>query len=179
ESVLNAHPSVGESVVVAREDKAGDQRLLAYVIAGENGGPSISELRKYLTRKLPDYMVPSAFVMMDELPLTPNGKVDRQALPRPERTRDGVGGKYQAARTLVEEIMVGIWAGILGIEQLGVHDNFFELGGHSLIATRIVSRIRAAFKVELGVRTLFELPTVAGLAAGVEAAWQANRGLQA
>jgi acyl carrier protein len=175
ETVLSEHRSVGESVVVAREDEAGDKRLVAYVIAGENGGPGISELHEYLKGKLPDYMIPSAFVMMDELPLTPNGKVDRRALPGPERSRDEVEGEYQAARTPVEEMMVVIWAGILGIEQVGIHDNFFKLGGHSLIATRIVSRIRDAFGVELPLRTVFESPTVAGLAERVANANKEHR----
>jgi acyl carrier protein len=178
ESVLNEHASVSESVVVAREDKAGDKRLMAYVIARENEGPSISELREYLTGKLPEYMVPSAFVMLDELPLTPNGKVDRQALPKPDRIKDEPEEEYQAARSCVQEIMVGIWASILAVEEVGIHENFFKLGGHSLMATRIISRIREAFVVELPIRTLFESPTVAGLAERVEAAWQANWGLR-
>jgi amino acid adenylation domain-containing protein len=179
ETVLNEHRLVGGSVVVAREDEPGEKRLVAYVIARENEGPSISELREYLKVKLPDYMVPSAFVVLDDLPLTANGKVDRQALPKPERTRDEVEGEYQAARTPVEEMMVAIWEGILGIEQVGIQDNFFELGGHSLIATRIVSRIRETFEVELPLRIVFERPTVAGLAERVEAAWQADLGLKA
>jgi len=175
EAVLSEHPAIKESVVIARDDEAGDKRLVAYVIAGKNGGPSISELRKYLKGKLPHYMVPSAFVVLDEMPLTPNGKVDRCALPSPERSREEVEGEYQAARTPVEEMMVVIWAGILGIEQVGIRDNFFELGGHSLSATRMVSRIRDAFGVELPLRTVFESPTVAGLAERVANANKEHR----
>lgn len=178
EAVLRQHPSVSEAVVLAQLDLAGNQRLVAHVIATRDA-PSSSELRDFLKRKLPQHMVPSIFMPLQNLPLTPNGKVDRKVLASADVSRDEVEGTYQPARTPMEEMIVEIWAGILGIKQVGIHDNFFELGGHSLIATRIMSRMREAFEVELPVRALFESPTVAGQAERVEAAWQADRGLQA
>jgi acyl carrier protein len=114
--------------------------------------------------------VPSAFVLLDALPLTPNGKVDRQALPIPDRTTCKPKEVFVAPRTPVEEVLAGIWAAVLGLEQVGIHDNFFELGGHSLKATQVMSRLRHTFQVELPLRTLFEMPTIAGLAEAIEQA---------
>jgi acyl carrier protein len=138
----------------------------------------VPQLRRYLKEKLPEYMVPAAFVVLDELPLTPNGKVDRRRLPAPERSRADAGAQYVAPRNEIEEMLVGIWANILGVEQVSIHDNFFELGGHSLIATRIISRIREALKVDLPLRTMFDAPTVAGLAERAQAARLADAGLE-
>jgi acyl carrier protein len=112
-------------------------------------------------------MIPSAFVMLDKMPLLPSGKIDRRSLPEPELTREGVGQSYVAPRTEVEEAVAEIWAELLGVSQVGVHDNFFELGGHSILATRIISRVREKFALEVPLRGLFESPTVAGLSLAV------------
>ncbi|HEU4456326.1 MAG TPA: amino acid adenylation domain-containing protein, partial [Longimicrobium sp.] len=164
ESVLAAHPRVRECVVLVRAE-GGEKRLVAYVTA-EGDAPSSTELRAHLRTRLPDYMVPSAFVALDALPLNANGKVDRRALPAPER-EDGSG--YVAPRTATEEILAGIWAEVLRKERVGTADDFFALGGHSLLATRLVSRARPALGVELPLRAVFEHPTVAALAAEVDA----------
>ncbi|HVS00913.1 MAG TPA: amino acid adenylation domain-containing protein, partial [Thermoanaerobaculia bacterium] len=154
EAVLGSHPEVRESVVVAR-----DGRLVAYVVArGE-----AQDLREHLRDRLPEYMVPSAFVFLEAFPLTPSGKVDRKALPAPEISR-GSDGEYAAPSNPTEELLAGIWAEVLGLDRVGVRDSFFSLGGHSLLATRVVSRIRETFGVEVPLRRLFEAPTVAGLA---------------
>jgi surfactin family lipopeptide synthetase A len=137
------------------------------VVAKKGQEPTVSELRRFLKEKLPEYMVPSAFVMLDALPLTPNGKVDRRALPAPAQVRPAPGGTYVAPSTPAEEVLASIWAKVLGLERVGVQDNFFELGGHSLLATQVLSRLRDAFQVELPLRVFFETPTVAGLASAV------------
>nr|QEO74597.1 condensation domain-containing protein [uncultured bacterium] len=158
QATLLTHRSIRDAVVIARAEGGSDARLVAYLVA-DGDPPATTELRAHLTETLPDYMVPAAFVTLDDLPLTPNGKLDRDALPRPE-----IEAVYTAPRTPTEEILVGIWADVLGVERVGVHDDFFELGGHSLVATQVVSRIRDALDVELPVRALFESPTVAELA---------------
>ncbi|MEW6367291.1 MAG: non-ribosomal peptide synthase/polyketide synthase [Acidobacteriota bacterium] len=165
ESVLGRHASVANSVVVVREDVPGDKRLAAYVVPRQDAAVVIGELREMLRESLPDYMMPSAFVVMDALPLTPNGKIDRRALPAPDQAAQDAGTTYVAPRTPHEEVLAGIWAEVLRRERIGVHDDFFDLGGHSLLATQVVSRVRAAFQKELPLRSLFENPTIAGLAA--------------
>ncbi|HEV3052756.1 MAG TPA: amino acid adenylation domain-containing protein, partial [Longimicrobium sp.] len=159
---LAEHPDVRESVVVAREDQPGDRRLVAYVV----GAADTDALRAYLRHSLPDYMVPSAFVVLDRLPLTPNGKLDRKALPAPEYAADA--DRYVAPRTPTEEVLAGIWAETLRLERVGVEESFFDLGGHSLLATRVISRVREVLGVEVPLRALFEGPTVAELAGRVE-----------
>jgi amino acid adenylation domain-containing protein len=154
EAALSGHERVRESVVVAREE-SGDKRLVAYVVA-EAVTPE--ELRAHLKRTLPEYMVPSYFVFLNELPLTPNGKVDRKALPNPEPV-SSAGGR--APRDAVEEIVSGLWGDLLGRVSPGIDENFFEKGGHSLLATRLASRLRDAFAVDVPVRWIFESPTVA------------------
>ena len=134
----------------------------------------VPQLRSYLGERLPDYMVPSAFIVLAALPLTPNGKVNRRALPVPEPVRPQSAGAYVLPRTPIEEVLVGIWCKVLGLRQVGVHDNFFELGGHSLLATQLVSRIRDAFQIELPLRSLFETPTVAGLSQEIERLQHSN-----
>jgi ubiquinone/menaquinone biosynthesis C-methylase UbiE/acyl carrier protein len=123
----------------------------------------VPQLRSFAQEKLPEFMVPSSFVVLDALPLTPNGKVDRRALPVPDQSRPELNKAFVAPRTLVEEVVAGIWGEIIGVEQVGIYDNFFDLGGHSLLATQVISRLRAAFQVELPLRSLFENPTVEGL----------------
>jgi acyl carrier protein len=164
EAVLNQYQAVQSSVVVAREDVSGDKRLVAYTLAVPGSAPSASELRSFLQQKLPEYMVPSVFVFLDSLPLTPNGKLDRKALPAPDQTRPELDETFVAPRTPVEETLASIWAGVLKVDKVGIHDNFFELGGHSLLATQLISRIRDTFKIDLPLRSLFEAPTIYGLA---------------
>jgi amino acid adenylation domain-containing protein len=155
---LAQHPDVREAVVLAREDVPGDRRLVAYVV----GAAGADALREHLRQRLPEYMVPSTFVVLDRLPLTANGKVDRKALPAPELA--SAEERYVAPRTPVEETLAGIWAEVLHLERVGVEESFFDLGGHSLLATRVVSRVREVFNVELPLRALFEHRTVEGLA---------------
>ncbi|NEU76692.1 non-ribosomal peptide synthetase [Hassallia byssoidea VB512170] len=179
EAVLSQHPAVRETVVIAAEEIAGDKQLVAYIVANQEQIPTQSAqklallLRQFLKEKLPEYMVPKAYVLLESLPLTPNGKVDRRALKAPDITFDKPD--YVAPRTQVEDLLVEIWAKILGKEQVGIHDNFFELGGHSLLATQLVSRIRDTFKIDLPVRNLFEAPTVEQLAKYIETtSWAAS-----
>ena len=163
ESVLGGVPGVREAVVLAREDVPGDKRLVAYLTLKERAAPKDSELRGLLRAKLPDYMIPSAFVTLDRFPLTPNGKVDRKALPRPG-VPETDSSKFAPPVSETEQLLAEIWCKVLGVKEVGLHDNFFDLGGHSLIATRMAWRVRSAFGVDLELRTLFEHPTLAGLA---------------
>lgn len=163
ESFLRQHPTIKECTVIAR-----DNHLVAYIIPVTRSVPNISELRAFLKRKLPDYMLPATFVTIDKLPLLPNGKVDRRALPRPDGSRPELKQSFVGPRTPAEEVIAGIWARVLGVKQIGVHDNFFELGGHSLLAMQVMSRLRDAFQIELPLRKIFEMPTVAALALEVE-----------
>jgi alpha-ketoglutarate-dependent taurine dioxygenase/acyl carrier protein len=179
EAELSQHPNVGEIALLVREDEPGNKYLVAYIVPRDNVIPIVSELRSSLKQKLPDYMVPSAFVMLDALPLTPNGKVDRRALPAPDRTRLVSKQTFASPRTPIEEVLAGIWAQVLGCEPVDIHDNFFDLGGHSLLATQVISRVRSAFQVELPLRCLFESPTVAELAESIEAIAKAGQRLQA
>jgi amino acid adenylation domain-containing protein len=166
ETSLLADPGVSQAVVVAREDAPGEKRLVGYVVGAGGVAPEAGVLRDRLRRVLPDYMVPSAFVVLDALPLTVNGKLDRTALPAPERGRSGLD--YAAPRTPVEELLAGIWSEVLGIERIGIEDNFFELGGHSLTAMRIVSRVREVLGARLAPRILFEASTVRTLGEWLE-----------
>jgi amino acid adenylation domain-containing protein len=159
EAVLSEHPEVREAVVLLREDRPGDRRLVAYVV-GERP-PEPGELRSLVRAKLPDYMLPSAFVFLSCLPVTSNGKLDRKALPAPEAESER---HRLAPRTPLERSLVDLWSGLLGVE-VGVEDDFFALGGHSLIATQLAVQVRSRFGVDLTLRALFQTPTVAGLAA--------------
>jgi amino acid adenylation domain-containing protein len=164
EMVLNDHDNVREAAVIVREDTPGNQRLVAYVVLRQPD----NHLRAFVKSRVPDHMVPAAFVVLDKLPLTPNGKVDHAALPSPDQTSFDSLNEFVAPRTHVEETLAQIWREILGVARVGIHDNFFELGGHSLLATQVVSRIRKTLKVDLPLRAMFDSPTIAGLAPHVE-----------
>ncbi|MET0396369.1 MAG: amino acid adenylation domain-containing protein, partial [Longimicrobiaceae bacterium] len=166
EAVLRSHEKVREAVVLLREDAPGQKRLVAYVVPEAGAEPSSAELRTHVAEQVPEYMVPGAFVAMDRLPTMASGKVDRRLLPAPEPMEDE---EYVGPRTLAEELLAGIWAEVLKLERVGVEEGFFELGGYSLLATQVVARARQAFGVEVPLRALFEAPTVAGLAARIEA----------
>ncbi|HLM46806.1 MAG TPA: condensation domain-containing protein, partial [Myxococcaceae bacterium] len=177
ETALRGHPGVREAVVVAREDSPGDKRLVAYLVAHEGQGPAAAELRTFLKQSLPEYMVPSALMVLDKLPLNPNGKVDRKALPVPERVE--TSQQYVAPRNETEQLLAQLWSEVLKVPRVGVHENFFELGGHSLLATQVLSRIRTTFQVELPLRDLFEAPSIATLALKLDTAVRAGQGVQA
>ncbi|WP_148662958.1 non-ribosomal peptide synthetase, partial [Scytonema hofmannii] len=176
EAVLGQNEYVESSVVIAREDIPGDLRLVAYIVPLPQVTPTLSVLRSFLSKKLPEYMVPNAFVFLEALPLTPNGKVDRRALPTPDRHSE-LPEKYVAPRTATEEMLAQLWAQVLKVEAVGRHDNFFDLGGHSLLATQLVSRIRSVFKVELSLRSLFTTPTVAELGQQIQQLQRQNAAL--
>ncbi|HEX6903704.1 MAG TPA: amino acid adenylation domain-containing protein [Thermoanaerobaculia bacterium] len=175
EAVLESHPAVERAVVLASPDS---QSLAAWVVSRDPAATPAG-WRAFLRDRLPDYMVPAGFVILESLPLTPSGKVDRRALAAVQPRPAAATGDRIAPRTPSEEILAGIWEGILGAEGIGAHDNFFDLGGHSLLATRMMSRVLEAFGVELPLRALFEAPTVAGLAARIETALAEGRGVAA
>jgi acyl carrier protein len=154
------------------------KRLVAYIVSPNQQACTTSELRNFLKQKLPEHMIPSAFVLLDALPLSPNGKVDRKALPAPDQNRAGPEESYVAPGTPVEEVLAEIWVEVLKLDKVGIHDNFFELGGHSLLATQVMSRLRELFQVELPLRSLFESPTVAGLAERIEQSHRKEQGVE-
>jgi putative pyridoxal-dependent aspartate 1-decarboxylase len=160
EVILVQHPAIRESVVIAREDIPGDKKLVAYYVAEEQ--LNSKQLRNFIKSKLPDYMIPAAWVQLDAFPLTPNGKCDRNSLPIPDLTLNTTN--YIAPTNPQEEILTNIWQEVLNVEPVGIDDNFFELGGHSLLATQVISKIRQSFSIELPLRCLFEYPTIAELA---------------
>ncbi len=172
ESVLEQRPEVGQVVVADRADANGMKRLVAYltVNAGAQNENPIAELRSYLQRHLPDYMIPGAFVVLDELPLTPNGKIDRKALPDPDGAALVSSVEFAPLQTPTEQILAGIWIDLLRLQRVGRYDNFFELGGHSLMATQALARLRGTLGVEVSVRTLFEAPTLIELGAAIDLA---------
>jgi amino acid adenylation domain-containing protein len=168
ESVLGRHPAVREVVVECREDVPGQKELVAYIVPIFESSISVKKLRTYLQGSLPDYMIPTAFVVLDAIPLTPNGKADRRALPIPETDRDNLVNGYVAPRNPIEEVLTPIWEDLLHHDVVGVHDSFFDLGGHSLLATQVISRVRETFQLELPLRLFFERPTIADLAQTIE-----------
>ncbi|MFE7310821.1 amino acid adenylation domain-containing protein, partial [Streptomyces sp. NPDC057546] len=174
EAALAAYPGIAQVAVLARQDRADDTRLAAYLVPAAGTAPHSADLREHLRERLPDHMVPSAFVMLDALPLTVNGKLDHRALPAPDLAP---AASYRAPRTPQEQILCELFAEVLGVASAGVEDGFFDLGGHSLLATRLAARIRATLGVEMPLRTLFEAPTPAGLAAALVAARPAQAAL--
>ncbi|HEU4508042.1 MAG TPA: amino acid adenylation domain-containing protein [Pyrinomonadaceae bacterium] len=179
ETVLERHGSVREAAVLAREDVPGEKRLVAYVVKQPESVVTVTQLLEYVSNKLPLYMAPSAFVMLDEMPLTPNGKIDRRALPAPEQARPELEQGYVSPRMPTEEIVAGVWAQVLRVEQVGIDDDFFELGGHSLLATQVISRVRELFNVEIELRVMFAQPTVRALAEVIEEKLRVDDGLAA
>lgn len=168
-AALDEHPAVGQSALLACETSASEKRLVAYVVVGAGARPTHADLRDFLAARLPDYMLPAAFVALDALPLTASGKLDRERLPRPEDAVTLLDGEAMVLpRTPVEKRVAEALAPLLGLERVSVLDNFFMLGGHSMLGTQLIARLRAIFSVELALRTLFEAPTVAGLAAEIE-----------
>ncbi|WP_292768135.1 non-ribosomal peptide synthetase [Nostoc sp. NOS(2021)] len=178
EALLSQHSDVRQAVVIAREDIPGDQRLVAYIVPNQKLDASATTLKRFLQEKLPYYMVPAVFVILDSLPLTPNGKVDRRHLPACDRTRPDLEETFVAPRNPIEQTLAVIWGQLLALEQIGVNDNFFYLGGHSLIATQILSRVREVFQVELSFNHIFENPSIASLAQLIEQHSQLEQQLQ-
>src|SRR6185312_5794215 len=179
ETALHAHPAIRECAVLAVEDARGDKRLVAYVSGAPQPEIDGRELRAFLKQSLPEYMVPGVFVSLPALPMTPNGKLDRRALPAPENSGIEVDEDYSAPITPNEEVVANICAEVLGLKRLGRHENLFDVGCHSLLATKIVSRLRAAFHSELSLLHVFQTPTVAGLARAVETNQSAEHYLEA
>ena len=166
-SVLSRHAGVRECVVVARQDE-GEKRLVAYIVPSGTSAPTNNELRTFVGNDLPDYMIPAAFVALDELPIGPNGKVDRNALPAPDDTNIMRDEDYLKPRSATEQRIASIVAPLLGLKQVGINDNFFLLGGNSLLGTQVIARLRSAFGVDVSLLSLFDKPTVAGIAAEIE-----------
>ena len=164
---LAGHPAVAEAVVAAREERSGDRRLIAYVVPRQGRTAPPQELRRFLLDRLPDFMVPAAFVHLETLPLTPSGKIDRRALPAPER-QEKEAADFVAPRHLSEERIAAIWCDLLGVDRVGPYDDFFALGGHSLLLPQLLHRLRATFQVEIPLRLLFERSTLEDMALTVE-----------
>jgi len=167
ENALVQHPAVREAVVLAREDTPGDKRLVAYVVGTLEAQLNVSDLRDFMKKVLPEYMIPAAFMSLEALPLTPNGKVDRKALPVPEGARPGLGNTYVAPATSIEESLVEIWNRVLGIDRVGIHDNFFELGGDSILSIQVIARANEA-GLRLTPKLIFQYPTIAELAVAAD-----------
>jgi acyl carrier protein len=153
-----------DAIVMAREDSQSDKRLVAYLVAVEGADLNTGELRAYLQGKLPDYMIPSAFVLLPEFPRTSSGKIDRRALPAPDSIASRSQDRVTAPRTEVERIIISIWQEVLGVEQIGIHDNFFDLGGHSLLLVDVHSKLRESLGQDIPITDMFEYPTVTRLA---------------
>jgi acyl carrier protein len=169
ESVLRQSPAIGDAVVIVREDAPAadgprDKQIVAYILPRDGHAPTISELRSFLQAKLPEHMIPSAFVPLEQLPLTPSGKIDRRALPAPDGTRLELGETFVEPRSATEQQLAALWCNVLKLERVGIYDNFFALGGHSLLATQLIARVRDSFQVDLPLRRLFASPTIAGVA---------------
>ncbi len=188
EAALRQNPALSDAVVTAREDTPGDKRLVAYIVPDQEqrtknkeqksetpdsqfsilNSQFLGELRGFLRERLPDYMLPTAFVTLERLPLTGSGKVNLRGLPAPDNVRPELGNNFVAPRNPTEEQIAAMWLSVLKLEHVGIYDNFFELGGHSLLATQLIARLRTTFQVDLPVRHLFASPTVAGIAEMIE-----------
>jgi len=168
ETVTKQHPGVNDVVVITQGDSFEGKKLVAYIVPELEAIPTIDELRNHIRNHLPEYMMPSSFMVIDSLPLTPTGKIDRRALPALDPMLLEKKYAYTAPRTPAEEIVAGMWAEVLGLEKVGVTDNFFELGGHSLSATRVISRVRNAFQVDLSLKNFFEKPTIVNLVSEIQ-----------
>jgi amino acid adenylation domain-containing protein len=177
ESVLTSHPDVGEAVVLARDDQPGDRRLAAYVVPAREKWPEEVDLRSHLKERLPDYMIPADFVILETLPLTANGKLDRRALPAPAETRPAADQLSAPLLTPSEEVLAGIWSELLGRSPEGPEDDFFDIGGHSLLATQVVSRVREAFGIEIQVPEIFAASRLRDLAVQIETAIRGGESL--
>ncbi|MCT7951981.1 non-ribosomal peptide synthetase [Ancylothrix sp. C2] len=164
ETILNKHPHIQQSIVTVCEDKPGEKRLIGYIVGRPESKVTAQQMRVYLNEKLPSYMVPGAFVLLEKLPMLPNGKIDRRNLPIPEIKITAENENFVAPRTPTEEVIAGIFAELLGISQLSIEENFFELGIHSLLAIQFISRLRDCLGVEISIQQLFHNPTVAELA---------------
>jgi amino acid adenylation domain-containing protein len=169
EAVLHSLETIREAAVIAVDSQSGEKRLVAYIVPSGQPAPTASSLRTALAKKLPDYMIPVTFIVLEALPLTANGKLDRARLPEASRTRPNLDTPFVPAQTPIEEKLANIWAEVLDLEQVGLYDNFLDLGGHSLVATRLVSRVLNTFQVELSPQTLFRSSTVASMAALIAA----------
>jgi thioesterase domain-containing protein/acyl carrier protein len=165
EAALKDQSEIAHAVVIAREDRPGDQRLAAYLVASNGATPGSAELRRRLKTRLPDYMVPSSYTFLEKLPLTRNGKFDRSALPAPTEASIVQSEHSDPARNPTEETLASIWAEVLGLPHIGIHDNFFDLGGHSLLAARLIGQIEKAFSIKLNLSSLFHAPTLGQLSA--------------
>ncbi|WP_414561754.1 MULTISPECIES: amino acid adenylation domain-containing protein [unclassified Anabaena] len=175
-AALQQHPSVSDGLVLVREDQPGEKRLVAYIVLRESATTTVNELRQFLKAKLPEYMIPSAFIILEALPLNPNGKVDHRALPAPNANHLQ-DDQYQPPRTPTEEVVAAIWLEVLN-SQVGVNVNFFEAGGHSLLATQVISRLQKAFAVELPLQYLFQYPTIAELSECIDQVRQGDNSLK-
>jgi acetyltransferase-like isoleucine patch superfamily enzyme/acyl carrier protein len=174
ENVLDGNPNIRKSIVLAREDTPEENRLVAYLVAEGEERPTVNELRGALREKLPDYMVPSAFVFMDKFPLTANGKIDKKALPKPDTDRPDLQDVFVAPRTETEKTLARIWSEVLGIEKIGIHDDFFDLGGHSLSTLSVTSLINAHYGCNLPPAALFEHKSIASVSALLNSKDQCN-----
>ncbi|MEH1770525.1 MAG: amino acid adenylation domain-containing protein [Nostoc sp.] len=174
EAALSEYPTLKEVIVIAREDIPGDKRLVAYLVANSKQIPTHRELRRFLQEKLPEYMLPAAFVFLETLPLNPNGKINRHVLPAPDISSSSQSTNFVPPRNSTEEVLADIWVKVLHLKQVGIYDNFFELGGHSLLATQVISRVRQAFSVQIPLHILFENPTIASLAEKISAQTQTD-----
>lgn len=177
ELVLERHIAVQETVVVAHQSFSGNKQLVAYVVPKQQHPLTPNELRGFLAKQLPQYMIPTAFFILDKMPLTPNGKINRQALPSPEKEQANQPRVLVTPRTPTEEILTSIWKDVLNIKTISVNDDFFTIGGHSLLATQIISRVRQTFQVDIPLRSIFDFSTVARLAAHLDIASRKGKGL--